>query len=93
MGLLPAQVEELTWGEAMMVLEQRQERERLREQRLAVIAHAQAALTARCVLEGSIGEAYEYFPFWTEEETRALKVEKYRELLEKMAGSGPGRGG
>ena len=71
-----------------MVLEERQERERLRAQRLAVIAHAQAALTARCVLEGSIGEAYEYFPFWTEGEIREQKLEKYRNLLESMALNG-----
>lgn len=71
-----------------MVLEERQERERLRAQRLAVIAHAQAALTARCVLEGTIGEAYEYFPFWTEEEIREQKLEKYRNLLESMAMNG-----
>jgi hypothetical protein len=45
------------------------------------------------VLEGKLDEVYECFPFWTEEETRELKLEKYRGMLEQMAGGGPGRGG
>jgi hypothetical protein len=43
------------------------------------------------VLEGKLDEVYECFPFWTEEETRALKVEKYRGMLEQMASGGRGR--
>lgn len=39
------------------------------------------------MLEGSLGEVYEYFPFWTDEEVRALRVEKYRAMLEHMAGN------
>ena len=91
--MLPHQGEELTWGEGVRFLLARREGERRRNQCAALIAWEQAALTARAVLEGKLDEVYECFPFWTEEETRALKVEKYRELLEKMAGSGPGRGG
>lgn len=70
-----------------MFLQGRQEAERQRCQRAALIAWEQAALTARAVLEGSLGEVYECFPFWTDEEVRALRVEKYRAMLERMAGN------
>lgn len=79
-------MEELTWGEAALVIQARRERERERLQSLSVVAWAQAAVTARCVLEGKQGEVYESFPFWSEEEVRALRVEKYRSVLERMAG-------
>lgn len=91
-GILPDRAEELTWGEALLFLQGRQEAERQRAQRLALIAWEQAALTARAVLEGSLGEVYESFPFWTEEEVRALRVEKCRAMLERMARSRQGPG-
>ena len=72
----------------MLFLRARREGERRRSQCAALIAWEQAALTARAVLDGKLGEVYECFPFWTEEEIRALRVEKYRELLERMAGRG-----
>lgn len=89
-GILPHRAEEMTWGEALLFLRGRQEAERQRAQRAALIAWEQAALTARAVLEGNLGEVYEYFPFWTDEEVRELRVEKYRTLLERMAGKRAG---
>ncbi len=70
-----------------MVIQARQDAERLHCQRLATIAYVQAALTARCVLEGRMGEAWEYFPFWSEEEIREMRVEKVRRMMEGMAGA------
>lgn len=84
-GILPTQAETLTWGEAVLFLRARREGERRRQQCAALIAWEQAGLIARAVLEGSLGEVYECFPFWTEEEVRALRVEKCRALLERMA--------
>lgn len=70
----------------MLLLEEREQAQRRRNQAEALIAWVQAGLTARAVLEGSLGEVYECFPFWTDEEVRELKVEKVRRMLESMAG-------
>lgn len=82
----------MTWGEALLFLQGRREAERQRCQRLALIAWEQAALTARAVLDGTLGEVYECFPFWTEEEVRSLRVEKYRAMLERLAGNSRRKG-
>lgn len=92
-GLLPWQVEEMTWGEAALVITARQEGQRRQAQRLAIISWEQAGLTAQAALAGRLPEVYEVFPFWTEEELREIRLEKYRTIMERMAGSGqPARG-
>lgn len=83
-GLLPDQAEALTWGEALLLLEERERGRRESRQAAALIAWEQAALTARALLEGRLGEVYECFPFWTDEEVRELKVERIRSMLEGM---------
>ncbi|MCD8142012.1 MAG: hypothetical protein LUD83_01815 [Clostridiales bacterium] len=62
-----------------------QERERLRSQRQAIIALGQAQLTARAFGGGQLPEVWEVFPFWSEEEVRAARVEKYRRRMERHA--------
>ncbi|MCC8075926.1 MAG: hypothetical protein LIO95_08325 [Clostridiales bacterium] len=86
-GLPPWEVEDLTWGEVAEAVRAHRERERRRAQRQAVIAWQQAGLIAQALTEGQLDEVYEVFPYWNEEEIRARKVEKYRQMMERHAGS------
>lgn len=36
-------------------------------------------------------EIWEVFPFWTDEEVRFLKVEKYRKIMDKYVAAGGGK--
>lgn len=64
------------------------ERERRQGKLLAVTAIRQAELTARALGGGRFPEVWEVFPFWTEEEVTALRLQKYRHIMERHAGSG-----
>lgn len=37
---------------------------------------------------GQVPEVYEIFPFWTEEEKKALRLSRYRRMMERLAGGG-----
>ncbi|MCD8341856.1 MAG: hypothetical protein LUC87_06845 [Clostridiales bacterium] len=86
----PQDSDDWCWGELVSAVEGMQERERLQGQRQAVIALGQAQLTARAFGGGQMPEAWEVFPFWSEEEVRAARIEKYRRRMERhAAGRGP----
>lgn len=85
-GLSLAEMEEMTWGELIFVIEARQEGMRRRAQERSLIAYRQAGLIAQAVAEGHLPEIYDVFPFWSEEEIRGIKVERYRAVMERHAG-------
>ena len=71
------------------------ERRRREHQSESVIA-ARAAYYGALALCGNgkpLPEVYELFPFWTEEEIKACKVEKYRAIMMRHAAGHIGRGG
>lgn len=62
-----------------------QERLRQEGKAAALVAMRQAELTALALGGKKLPEVYEAFPFWTEEEVRERKVEKYRRVMERYA--------
>ncbi len=77
--------EELTYGELAELLELGAERERRFLQGLALVAYRHAALTARALAGRELPPVGEAFPFWTEEELRAAKLERCRRMMERRA--------
>lgn len=77
--------EELTYGELVELLELGAERERRFLQGLALVAYRHAALTARALAGRELPSVGEAFPFWTEEELRAAKLERCRRMMERRA--------
>ncbi len=90
-GLNLFELEDMTWGEVLSVIEADRERQRRQMKDLSVIAYTQAGLTAQALTGGKIPELYELFPFWTEEEVQEMKVEKIRRVMERYAANGKGR--
>lgn len=93
-GVPAIEVWDWTMGELIQQVQAASERARREHQASAILAARQAAYTGY-VFSGSgkqLPEVYEYFPFWTEEEIKALKVEKYRNIMNRWAHSG-GKGG
>lgn len=67
------------------------ERQRREHQVLAVIAVNEACYFGHVIAgEGKLPEIYEAFPFWTEEEIKEAKLEKYRRIMERYAAKGGG---
>ncbi len=86
-GISPLEVEEWTWGEAAAAVRAYRRRERLRGQALSLIAARAAERAARCLAGERLAPVYEDFPFWEEEEVRALRVEHYRQIMQRHAAS------
>lgn len=59
-------------------------------QQEAIIAYQQVGLVAQMLSGGAVQEIYEVFPFWDEEEVRALRVEKVRQRMERYVAAGKG---
>lgn len=59
----------------------------------AIIAQRQAQLISAYVAgEGNGVEVYEAFPFWTEEEEKELRIQKYKQIMERwVATTGGGK--
>lgn len=64
-----------------------QEREIVSLKHASIIAYQQAIMTGQ-LFSGKVGEIYEVFPFWTEDEIKAMKVEKYAQRMRKIAAKG-----
>lgn len=92
-GVSPLESDAWTWGELLAAVQGMQERERRQGQQDAVIAMQQAALTALALCGKKLPEPYEAFPFWTEEEAREQKLEKYRRIMERYAAREVNQGG
>lgn len=71
-----------TWGEVIEFVNASRERKRREYQNLAVIAKAEAYLTAVYLSgDGKDIEIYDVFPYWTQDEIATLKVQKYKNML------------
>lgn len=81
-GVSPRESGDWTWGELCAAVEGYHRRQRHREQMMAVTAYHHALLTARCGSGGTLPPVYELFPFWTEEEMDALRLQRYRQIME-----------
>lgn len=77
--------EEMTYGELAEALELGAERERRFLQGLALVAYRHAALTARALSGRELPPVGEAFPFWTQEELQAAKLERCRRIMERHA--------
>lgn len=77
--------EEMTYGELAEALELGAERERRFLQGLALVAYRHAALTAQALAGRGLPPVGEAFPFWTQEELQAAKLERCRRMMERLA--------
>lgn len=82
------ELEDWTQGEILLLVKSRQQALRQHYQALSVIAWQQAALTAGAVCGQQPEPVYRIFPFWEEEERQALTAERYRAMMERLAGRG-----
>lgn len=73
-----------TLYEIIFFVECQRERELRKYKALSQIAYAQAIVTNN-TLSGEVGEIYEYFPFWAEEEVVQLKLEKMKRKFMAVA--------
>lgn len=64
-----------------------QERELVSLKHASIIAYQHASLTGS-LFSGNNPEIYEVFPFWTDEEVTAAKVEKYMKRMRVIAAKG-----
>lgn len=66
------------------------ERHRRELQERSALAYSQACFTGRVFAGGGkpLPEVWEAFPFWTEEETRELQVEKYKAIMRQYVATG-----
>ncbi len=83
--------EELTFGELTQLLESAYDRERRVLQGLALVAHRHALLTGMVLSGQKLPEVWEIFPFWSDEEIRRAKVERYQQMMHRLAGTGHGK--
>lgn len=79
---------EWTQGEIEAVIRANRARERRRDQNLSIIAHRHAILIAGLVTGHPATEVYNHFPFWTEEETTEMQVQKYKNIMQRHAAQG-----
>ncbi len=87
-GISPQEAEEWTWGETAAAVRAHRRRTRERGQMLSVIAARAAERAAQCLAGERLPPVYEHFPFWTEDEVRALEVERYRQIMQRHAAAG-----
>lgn len=65
-----------TYGELLYYIDYHRERSRRKQQERSIIAYYQAALTAKILTGERIGEVFEEFPFWTEDEILDIRAEQ-----------------
>ena len=82
-----------TFGELIIITDAYYERQRREHKMQAIIAQRQAQLISAYVAgEGNSVEVYEVFPFWTEEEEKELRIQKYKQIMERwVATTGGGK--
>lgn len=66
------------------------ERKRRDGKNLSVVAAGCAQYVAAYLGGGQVPDLSEVFPFWTDEERKQMKVEKYRRIMERYAAAGGG---
>lgn len=67
------------------------ERRRREGQFLASVSAGEAVMIASQFSKDAHPEIWEAFPFWTDEEVRSLRVEKYRRIMDKYVAAGGGK--
>ena len=81
-GLDYFDIYDMTWGEINDYVETFYEKERRQYQNLSLIAFKTAELTIRFLNGGQI-QMEEEFPYWTDEERTALRIERLKRVLRK----------
>ncbi len=87
-GLSPAEAEDWTWGEILLLVQSRERALRRQYQALSVIAWHHALITAGAVCGRQPEAVYREFPFWEQEEQNRLAAQDYRAMMERLAGRG-----
>lgn len=91
-GIPAFEIMDWTLAEIIEQVRAYNDRRRRECQQLARIAYGESGMIAvRFGGKGQqIPEIWEVFPFWTDEEVREFRVEKYRRIMEKYAATGGG---
>lgn len=65
-----------TYGELAYYIDYHRERKRREQQEKSMLAYYQAAFTAKVMFKGNVGEVFEEFPYWTEDEILDIRAEQ-----------------
>lgn len=65
-----------TYGELLYYINYHREQHRKRLQEKSIIAYYQAAFTAKVIFDGNVGEVFEEFPYWNEDEILDIRAEQ-----------------
>lgn len=91
-GIPADQIWDYTFGEIVLHIRAHRERHHRELQERAMLAYCQAHFTGQVFAGGGkpLPEVFEAFPFWTEEETKAMQLEKYWNIMKQYAARGGG---
>lgn len=73
-----------SYGELSRYIEFHRDKERLHYQNLSSIAYRQAMLTACAVAGTDVGEIYDVFPYWSEDEILDIQARKVMEYFKNI---------
>lgn len=91
-GIPAIDVEDWTIGEIRAQVLAYHERKRREEKTRAHIATGEAVMIGYQFSNGKAApDLWEVFPFWTEEEVKEARLEKYRRIMEKYTAAGGGK--
>lgn len=65
-----------TFGELSYYIRYHREQKRRAYQEKSILAYYQAALTAKIMFGDKVGEVFEEFPYWTEDEILDIRAEQ-----------------
>lgn len=73
-----------TFGELAHYIEYHREQKRRAYQEKSILAYYQAALTAKIMFGDKVGEVFEEFPYWTEDEILDIRAEQVVSYFNNM---------
>ncbi|MDE5781483.1 MAG: hypothetical protein K2I03_08405 [Lachnospiraceae bacterium] len=76
-----------TWGELIEYIQIFNERERRKYKNESIIAFRQAELTASWIWKHTDMNVADAFPYWSEEEKKQTRLEKYKQIMWKHVSS------
>ena len=87
-GVPVLEIDDWTWGEMRAAIRADRERQKRRGQDLAAVAAGGARFVAAYLGSGKVPDLADVFPFWSEEERKQMQLNKYKKMMERLAGGG-----
>lgn len=83
-GLDPISAWDYSQGEIIEFIQGYRERTDFYNKNLAMIAYGQVMVINHS-MDGKVGDVYDYFPFWSDQEISEAKVEKIKRQMAQVA--------